>query len=187
MVNTGSIDDLTQSGSLTNRGSLGNLHSTILGGDDGDNMHGDDFNTTSLTVGSGNDVMNGGAGSDYIVGCGGRDTLTGGADGDAFVYYKKSDSGPTAATRDTITDFVNGVDQLYLVTMDANDLIAGDQNFSLVANGGYGAFTGMAGQLRFQGSAAGTLVLGDTNGDKVADFSVLLQGVPLLTAGSVTL
>jgi Ca2+-binding RTX toxin-like protein len=62
--------------------------------------------------GSGNDTIDGGGGNDTIIGGIGADTLTGGIGGDVFSYTSPSQSLDALASRDTITDFVTGTDQL---------------------------------------------------------------------------
>jgi serralysin len=82
-----------------------------------------------------------------------------------------TDSLPTA--RDTIKDFVRGIDHIDLRSIDANTKVAGNQAFSFI---GRSAFTGGAGQLKF---ASGVLS-GDVNGDKIADFAVNVTGLTTL-------
>ena len=93
--------------------------------------------------------------------------------------------GKTAATRDVITDFTVG-DDIDLSTIDANGAAAGNTAFSFLATNG-AVFTGVAGQLRWQKSATLTLVEGDTNGDRVADFQIQLTGSKNLTAADFIL
>jgi Ca2+-binding RTX toxin-like protein len=130
---------------------------------------------------SGNGAANtliGGAGGDVLTGFGGRDTLTGGADGDTFIFTKLSDSGTKAFTRDVITDFVGGgQDLIDLSAIDANGKLAGDPVFNFI---GRANFSHTAGQLRESFSGGDTIVSGDVNGDGKADFSILLKGHVLL-------
>ena len=121
--------------------------------------------------GGGNDVLTGGAGNDQLTGNGSGDTLTGGAGNDTFRYVLASDSNSTE--RDGIQDF-NAGDIIDLAGIDANTLLDGDQAFSFVGNN---AFTNTAGELRFENISLGGpiwLVQGDTNGDGVSDFEVVL-------------
>ncbi len=104
------------------------------------------------------------------------DRLTGGKGHDRFIYLGITDSTPDAP--DTITDFANKRDKLDLRQIDANSAIDGDQKFSFIKGN---AFSGVAGELRF---AVGRLE-GDVNGDSVADFVVLLDGVSKLSASSI--
>jgi len=118
--------------------------------------------------GAGDDTLTGGAGNDKLYGAAGADTLTGGDGDDVFAYINAAHS--TAASQDHILDFTLG-DTIDLAEIDA---IAGGGNdaFSFI---GAGAFSNTAGQLRAElQSGADWLVEGDTNGDGIADFSLLV-------------
>lgn len=158
----------------------------LTGSGYGDSLRGDDAaNTLSglagndtllgrggndiLIGGMGNDSLNGGDGNDRLQGDAGADNLTGGAGADTFVFAAVTDS-RTSSGRDTITDFVSRLDKIDLRAIDANTRTAGDQAFSYI---GASAFSGRAGQLHF---VKGVLE-GDTNGDRVADFHIVVQGV----------
>ena len=127
----------------------------------------------SIWGGAGDDLIVGGAGVDRIVGGEGRDRLTGGAGDDVFVFEKLGDSGATNATADRIFDFVAG-DSIDLSGIDANSALDGDQAFSFV---GTAAFSGVAGELRAQDSGENIVLVGDVNGDKVVDFTLVLLEV----------
>jgi Ca2+-binding RTX toxin-like protein len=119
------------------------------------------------------DRLNGQDGNDSLTGGLGADTLTGGTGKDTLRYGSIADSGPGAA-HDTVVGFSQADgDRLHLQSIDANSTTVGDDAFSFIGNA---AFTGVAGQLRFFDSGAHTLVQGDTDGNGVADFEVLLQG-----------
>jgi len=134
----------------------------------------------ALHGGAGADTMYGGSGNDILTGAAGRDVLTGGAGRDTFVYKSAADSGKTAVARDLITDFTHASDRLDLKAIDANSKAAGDQAFTFQATAG-AHFTGVAGQLHYVVSGANTIVEGDINGDKIADFQIQLTGHPHLT------
>ena len=102
--------------------------------------------------------------------------MTGGAGRDIFDFNLVTESGKTAATRDFITDFTHKVDRLDLSTIDANMKMKGNQAFHLLAAKG-AAFTGHAGELHYIASGHNTVVEGDINGDRHADFSIQLNGV----------
>ncbi|ODT80451.1 MAG: hypothetical protein ABS76_16055 [Pelagibacterium sp. SCN 64-44] len=143
-----------------------------------------------ITGSNGANVLNGGNGNDRIEGLGGKDILTGGAGSDVFIFRSVAHS-QVGANRDVITDFTKGADRIDLSGIDANTALAGDQAFSFSATAGAG-FTGVAGQLRFlfedAGSAAPkTVIVGDINGDKIADFSIELTGLIKLTAADFIL
>lgn len=130
--------------------------------------------------GHGSDTITTGAGNDRIIGGEGADILTGGAGNDVFQYNNALES--TAANRDTILDFTSG-DRIDLFYTDANANAGGSQHFSFI---GSGAFTNSAGQLRAAEQSPGQwLIEGDTNGDGVADLSILVTvtGGHTITAG----
>ena len=120
--------------------------------------------------------------------------MIGGAGGDDFDFNKVAEIG-RGATRDIIRDFVHLVDDIDLSTIDANGAAAGNAAFRFLALKG-DQFNGVAGELRwFQSNAAGTandktIIEGDINGNRVADFQIQLTGLKTLTRGgfhSVTL
>lgn len=117
-------------------------------------------------------VLNGGGGNDVIIGNGGADRMTGGSGADRFTYNAISDSAPDAA--DIITDFSHSEgDRIDLSRLDANRLLSGKQVFSWI---GDSAYTGIAGQVRYQHIADQTIVYADTDGDSVSDFELVLNG-----------
>jgi serralysin len=122
--------------------------------------------------GAGGDSLKGGAGDDVIEGGGLGDALWGGYGRDVFVYRNLSDSAGDAP--DVIADFHFGNDRIDLSLLDADALQAGDQSFAWI---GGEAFTGTAGELRvaFEGDMNMWALLGDVNGDAVADFRLLVS------------
>jgi Ca2+-binding RTX toxin-like protein len=153
-----------EAGSDTLRGGL--APDQLNGGDDNDKLYGN----------GGGDVLNGGAGTDYLYGGAGGDALLGGAGKDYFVLQALTDS--VVGDADVIFDF-DSVDQIDLRPLDANTLVAADQAFSFI---GTGAFTSVAGELRYEIDGTGTHVYGDVDGDGAADFEVLISGSHTLTA-----
>jgi Ca2+-binding RTX toxin-like protein len=139
---------------------------------------------------NGRNKLDGGAGNDHLYGLGGADVLTDYSGANTFHFLKLSDSGLTASTRDTIIGF-GGVaygDKIDLSAIDANSAATGNQAFHLSADGGLGAFTHHAGELRYQFTAGNnTLVLADTDGDGAPNMSILLRFHHLLTAGDFNL
>jgi Ca2+-binding RTX toxin-like protein len=148
--------------------SLGNI---ITGGAGNDLLKGRDGNDT-LTGGAGSDWIEGGDGDDILIGGLGRDTLTGGGGADTF-RFSTGDSSAVPATADRILDFLSSDgDKIDLSGWDANSTASGHQAFAFI---GTNAFTGSAGELRLVEDANGTWqVMGDTNGDGVADFAILV-------------
>ena len=161
----GDHDDLLQGGvGLDNMGGdAGN--DTVTGGADDDILRGD----------AGNDLLQGDAGIDRLTGGAGADRLTGGADRDVFIFRDIADSGTTAATQDRITDFTAGEDRLNLSDLGL-----------LRPVGQIGAaLTGLAGQVAFRVVGGNGLVEADTDGNGIADFSVVLEGVAALALADV--
>ena len=126
---------------------------------------------------AGNDKLNGGAGGDHITGGKGRDIMTGGSGADDFDFNSAKEMGRTSSSRDRITDFKHGTDNIDLSTIDANGSAAGNAAFKFLAKEG-ASFTGVKGQLHWlQIDVAGTandktLIEGDVNGDRHADFQI---------------
>ncbi|ATY30847.1 M10 family metallopeptidase C-terminal domain-containing protein [Sphingomonas psychrotolerans] len=125
-----------------------------------------------LRGGGGDDTIDGGANNDMLWGGAGADELFGGTGADQFHYAAVSDS--LWVDRDRIADFKRSEgDKINLSAIDADLAASGNQAFSFI---GTAAFSGIAGQLRYQVSAGQTLVSGDVDGDGVADFGIALQG-----------
>src|SRR6185312_10929650 len=116
----------------------------------------------------GNNILTGGAGADTLTGNGGIDTFA----------FGEGDTGASAGTRDLITDFTHGTDQIDLTGIDADRNVSGQDAFHLTS-----AFDGAAGALRTTYDAAHnvTVLEGDTNGDNTADFGIELTGNVTLT------
>lgn len=135
-----------------------------------ENLTGSAYSDT-LIGSTGNNILSGLGGNDRLTGGAGLDTLTGGLGADRFVYRALADS-VTGANRDLITDFVRGSDRIDLSAIDART--GGINNaFTFI---GTSAFTGVAGQLHSFVSGGQTIVEGDVNGDRIADFQIALTG-----------
>ncbi len=104
--------------------------------------------------------------------------LSGGLAHDIFDFNAVGESGKTLPTRDRITDFQHLTDDIDLFHIDAKAGIAGNQAFSFI---GTGAFAGAKGQLHYKFVGAATIVEGDVDGNKVADFQIELSGHKVLT------
>ena len=173
-VTGGNLSDLIEGGTGNDTlfGANGN---DILFGQDGDDIIRGGFGSDSLQGGSGRDLLNGGAG---------RDFMTGGSGSDIFHFSGFSESA-VGVTRDVITDFARGSDKIDLDLIDANASVSGNQDFFFVGSQAFVA--GVTGQIRsvvaFRADGSGvTIVSGDINGDRVADFEIQVSGTQNLSA-----
>jgi parallel beta-helix repeat protein len=125
----------------------------------------------------GNDTLQGGAGNDTLVGGDGDDSLVGGAGADRF-FYRPEDL--DADSIDIIADFSSAQgDKISLVLVDANVNTTANDQFVFI---GTDEFAGTAGELRYEVKNGAAWVTGDTDGDKVADFTIRLSKVKSILA-----
>lgn len=133
-----------------------------------------------LEGGAGKDVLLGGVGNDVLVGGAGADRMTGGTGADTFVFNTVAEP-----ATDLITDFSRAQkDRIQLSAIDADTTTAGNQAFHWIAKA---AFSGDAGELRYTTTGSKTVVYGDDDGDRVADFHIDLTGKLTLAAGDFIL
>ena len=167
------------------RNGTGNVLDNVIQGSTGaDTLQGLGGNDT-IRGNNGTDALSGGAGNDTLFGGALRDTLTGGTGVDGFRFETLADSSATLAQSDRITDFSKAEgDRIYLNLIDANSAAAGDQAFAFI---GTGAFTGVAGQLRYSISGPDTVVQADVNGDTIVDMYIRLTGSIALAASDFAL
>jgi Ca2+-binding RTX toxin-like protein len=166
------IDPLVKTANLKGTGNA--LDNTIIGNEANNKLSGLD----------GADVIKGGAGNDRIYGGLGTDTLTGSAGADTF-YFNKGDTAASSGNADTITDFhLKQDDVINLHSMDANENKTGNQNFKFIDAD---AFSDRAGELRFEKTGHGTDIMGDTDGDGKADFTIHLDASVKVTDDFFTL
>ena len=173
----GQVENLqyNASGNFTGTGNgLGNF---IQGGGGADVLDGD-AGDDELRGQSGDDVLFGGTGSDTLIAGSGVDVMTGGAGADLFMFSNYETG--TGAAADRITDFGAGSDKIDLAAIDADAGVAGNQVFTFI---GTAAFSGTAGELRYDHVGADTWLRMDINGDAIADFEIVLSGVPVPVAG----
>lgn len=167
------IEHLTLTGSSTINGT-GNGLNNILTGNSANNVLSGLDGSDELFGNGGNDRLSGGEDYDRLFGGAGADLLSGGAGGDIF-FYRANDS-PAGTGKDIILDFTGAGagfgDVIGLREIDANGLLAGDQNFTWI---GGAAFTA-AGQVRY----AGGLLQGNTDADAAAELEIQLIGAPAL-------
>jgi Tol biopolymer transport system component len=153
-----------------------------------DLLHGGNGNDV-LNGLAGNDRLEGGLGNDRLVGGLGQDELFGGAGADVFIFTQPSDSRHAIRSDgwkilpDLIGDFTSGTDKIDLSALDAIQGHAGNDAFTFI---GAAAFSGHAGELRFEAGAGQTLILADTDGNGAADF-MLATNAPLLQVGDFIL
>ena len=161
------------------------LANVIRGSTSADSLFGLDGNDTLLGE-SGHDTIEGGEGNDLIRGMIGEDLVYGGGGADRF-EFREGEVRVRGGGIDRIGDFSRAEgDRIWLNRIDA---IAGgaDDSFTFI---GDAAFTGTAGQLRYArlgGASATTRIYGDTNGDRVADFQIELDGDKILLAADFVL
>jgi Ca2+-binding RTX toxin-like protein len=171
------VENLTLTGSLDLRGWGNDLANQIVGNAGSNNLYGYAGNDT-IDGGAGADALRGGSGNDALDGGAGRDRFYGEEGADSFNFTDGDLAGLTSSTADQIHDFsqLQG-DKIGLSGIDANGNAAGDQAFAFI---GSGAFTGVAGQLRYQQISGNTHVMGDVDGDGTADFWIRLDGLHTL-------
>jgi Ca2+-binding RTX toxin-like protein len=134
-------------------------------------------------------IIIGNDGDNNILGGLGKDILTGGKGRDGFLFETLADSS-TGLARDVIKDFSEDIDRIDLSLIDAVTSTVPDDAFVWI---GGAAFSGVAGQLHvtkidMAGTASDkTIVAGDVDGNKVADFQIELSGLHKLDAGDFVL
>jgi serralysin len=157
-------------------------HDVIYGEDGNDRLFGDNGNDT-LYGGDGQDIVYGGNGNDVLIGDRGSDILVGGAGADRFIFADRGFDlrSDDRAISDRIGDFEVGTDKIDLRFIDANSKQIGDQAFFFTSSN---AFTGQAGQLIKEfGGGRSTIISGDVDGDKKADFRIdVISTSPLLAS-----
>jgi Ca2+-binding RTX toxin-like protein len=170
-----SLADVVTSGAISlNLSLFANVERAVLTGTRGLSLTGNDGANgltgnaagNRLAGGLGADTIVGGGGADIITGGAGRDLMTGGAGADVFVWLSAAETGLTAGTRDQITDFVAGTDDMRMVFMGSFIGAAG--------------FTGV-GQVRYV--AATGLLTGNTDADASAEWSAQMATGLTLTSG----
>ena len=183
-VSGGTGDDLIEAASGNNSfwGGVGN--DRLIGGTDRDRLFGEWGRDTLdggagadlLDGGDGDDVLFGGLGADRLIGGTGNDSLngglgqdvlTGGAGADVFVFTSAAAAG-SGRTADTIADFQTGLDRIDLAALDT-------------AFNGTSGFLGGGRRSFYHDQDSGRL-LGDQNGDGIADWAIILTGVSRVSA-----
>ena len=146
-------------------------------------VYGSDFADT-IRGNAGTNELFGNRGDDVLIGGAGQDLTVGNAGADRFVF-NAGDVSNKLATADLIGDFARAEgDRIDLSGLDANTKVTGDQAFTFI---GGAAFSGAAGELRFEVIRGETVLMGDVDGDKVADGFVRLDGHPAIVAADLIL
>jgi len=160
----GAGDDILSGGIGNDTLSGGDGNDYVAGGADDDILGGGAGNDT-VSGGAGNDRLNGNDGDDIIISGTGLDTLTGGAGADTFVF-SATDSGLGVGSRDQITDFTHGVDEIDLTRIVG--LTAADVTLTDV--------------IKSSGVSSGHTIVGvDTDHDGHANFEVDVHGIVSLS------
>jgi Ca2+-binding RTX toxin-like protein len=145
---------------------------TLIGGTGNDSIYGGTGN--DILIGQqGNDILLGGDGNDAFRGGEGADILYGGAGSDFFVYGSAAEIGIWGAT-DIIRDFQPGIDKLNFRGMGLH--------FS-----GNGGLSRSPGELKYFVQGSGIFMMGDLNGDAVADFALRLENIYSIAASDLYL
>jgi subtilase family serine protease len=150
---------------------------TITGSTGRDALYGDE----------GNDTLIGLDGNDTLIGGTGFDRLTGGVGADYFQFNTAAEIGTALGSRDVIADWNAAEDYIDLRNIDANSTTTANDAFTFFATAAT-TFTGARGELRwYQENNTGTandrtIVMGDVNGDRVADFTLEITGLHTMRA-----
>lgn len=162
------IGDIWGTGNSLGNAITGNAGiNKLTGGGGNDTLSGD----------AGNDIILGGGGADRIAGGAGLDRLAGGVGADQFIFKSAAE-----ANGDRITDFAPGLDKINLSAIDA---VTGGTDNAFFFNGTDGLEA--AGHLSYRNTSTQTIIVADVIGDGVADFTLSLAGVHMLTAADFIL
>ena len=138
------------------------LRISLLGKNGNDNLQG----------GNNNDKLYGGSGKDTLEGGDGRDYMYAGNDSDRDIFiFRDIDETVKGSQRDRIFEFDSGEDDIHLCNIDANEDLAGDQNFLFSSDGA------AANSVWVKDSGNNILVRGDVNGDTIHDFEIYVASV----------
>ena len=151
---------------------------TIIGSRSNDDLlgwDGDDF----VSGKGGDDIIFDYKGDDILHGGLGADRLSGWTGADTYLYKSIKDSTVRGRDRDLIVNFQDD-DTIDLKKIDARETKNKNNPFIF---SGEDHFSGAEGELRYKHNKNGeTLIYGDVDGDKKADFSIKLSNAVDLTA-----
>ena len=133
----------------------------------------------NLTGSLDNNRIIGNSGTNIIDGSYGKDTLTGGGGLDVFIWSKVNEIGLFNFDPDIVTDLNRAEgDLLHFTIMDANETVAGNQDFTFIDQA---AFTA-AGQISWSTNGVDTFIQLNTNADPTVDGIIQLLGVHTVDA-----
>ncbi|WP_395613893.1 M10 family metallopeptidase C-terminal domain-containing protein [Allosphingosinicella sp.] len=121
----------------------------------------------------------GGVANDTLIANQVSNQLTGNGGVDTFKWMANGDAG-TGALADTVTDFSRGFDKIDFSNLDANPATGAHDAFTFL---GTGAFTNVAGQVRYDVTGGSAHIFADVDGNGTADMEIILTNVATL-AGS---
>jgi serralysin len=128
----------------------------------------------------------GGLGADVLIANPSTNGLTGGGGGDIFTFATLADaqgyslrSDGRKTLPDTLVDFQSGVDRIDLSGIDARPQTVDDDAFTFI---GAAAFHHVAGELRWEVSNGRLFILGDVDGDGLADLHITAPGPAIQAA-----
>lgn len=138
----------------------------------------------SILGSSKDEHLRGAGGNDVLFGGDGSDLLEGGNGADTFVFRNVSNS-RWDKEPDRIIDFsFSDNDKINLSRIDANTETSFDDAFQWI---GRKAFSGISGELRVTASTDGLKILADLDGDKCADFAILMDNLYTIDVGQILL
>ena len=152
---------------------FGAIIENAVGGSGDDSITGNEARNR-LEGNAGADRLQGGANSDWLIGGAGGDTFVFTSTGDSDLPQLKSDGKKVAS--DYLADFTPGVDKIDLSALDANRSTAADDAFSFI---GTGAFSGAAGELRYEVRNGQLWLEADLDGDALRDFAIAMNASSL--------
>ena len=132
-----------------------------------------------LTGSLDNNRIIGNAGNNIIDGSYGKDTLTGGAGVDVFIWSAVEEIGWFNFDPDIVTDFNKAEgDFLHFTNMDADETVAGNQDFTFIDTAGFTA----PGQINWFTNGTDTFIQLNTNADLTVDGIIQVSGVHTVDA-----
>jgi Ca2+-binding RTX toxin-like protein len=146
----------------------------------------------NVIAGNYNDIVKGNTVSNVLTGGLGSDSLYGGVDKvrDVFDFNSIAES-KVGTTRDKVYNFIKGIDDIDLRTIDANSSKAGNQDFgfSTIQTAAKNGTVAKANSVWWRKADVDSdkmkddiIVYGDVTGDAKADFEIGLVGVTSIAA-----